>query len=98
MKMKKTAVEDVLNKNGTNSNTYISIGIEQQTWKDNEIDNIKISKQALNFPINNRFSGIKIQCNPPLKTLKDASEIANIYIKTVKNNFMQKNPKFKQPL
>ena len=29
--MKKTAVEDVLNKNGTNSNTYISIGIEQQT-------------------------------------------------------------------
>ena len=57
-----------------------------------------MSRQALRFAVDERFSPLRINCEPVLKTQNDASVLVKELLKQIEPNFRKLNPRYGNPL
>ena len=65
---------------------------------DQDHDQIYISRHAMKFAVEERFSPIKIKCEPALKSQNDASLIVKEFLNHIEKSFRKLNPRYSNPL
>ncbi|CAF3458498.1 unnamed protein product [Rotaria socialis] len=61
-------------------------------------DEIYVTRQAMKFAVEDRFSPLKIHSNPGLKNHEEGESIVKEFIKHIERNFKKLSPYFNQPL
>ncbi|CAF1186396.1 unnamed protein product [Adineta ricciae] len=67
-------------------------------WESLKNEQIYVSRHAMKFAVEERFSPIKIKCVPPLKSQEDASLVVKEFLIQMEQEFKKLNPRYANSL